>query len=744
MLIEAPPYYLVDGVSILRDHEDPRQFYYQPLAPRFVTRRDGAVDVPQFSLLQFKSATAANNGGFADFDVHLGLTPDELERVRQGLASLAGVADPILSPVPVVDGSISLLLFGTQSGGTPGDGTGFVTAIRHAAKPSLYGDNRAAFSVRLDQPGVTVLRQAMNLEMSPIAVVYSLDYLALRPAYHVKLEIDWDRTQDILDTSFGHESLFTDIQIQDVMEKLVEKRAIVFDTDTFVPEDDTSTVLERRNAAVARARDMITDAFFTSSVDPLRQAPDDWDKVRDVVKSFAPQRFSPLGVFSYRRTHYSRIDRKRLDVDFSERVTIKRTMYPQGHLSGLFRLLGRGFDLGRLITEVNADDPWFQRRKLTVVSLARQPSDPAVRSVTASMTYAGDTQVVRLDSARTSGTVEWPSTIVGGDMVMPIDLSYTVDLFPVDGGERPQQLRSQPEQVLGLEHGVEPRALFSEEVIPILTLPGFPFTRYPRVDVRLRYTDPANDVRQDDIVQVNADKTSGEWTRFLVGSPAEPVQVKLTYRGADGRTHETPFTALDGPQVDVPDPFPQRLVVKIISALGTDVERAFVDITFEDPDHGQRVSTSAEVVPGQPTEPFVVDRVDPSATLLRYKITLLMKDTSLIELPTSTTMVPRIFVRADLRGHRVVQVRSPANFAAAGLERIEVEARAVDEAAGLSVTDRFEFTAAGAASLFEFDFVDPTHDTYELRVRRLFRNGLSEQQEWRRFDADVVTLPATT
>ena len=78
----------------------------------------------------------------------------------------------------------------------------------------------------------------MRGEMAPIGVVYSLDYLALRPAYHVKLKIDWDRVQDIMDTTFGHEGLFTDIQIQDTVEKLEDERAIVFEADTFVPEDD--------------------------------------------------------------------------------------------------------------------------------------------------------------------------------------------------------------------------------------------------------------------------------------------------------------------------------------------------------------------------------------------------------------------------------------------------------------------------------------------------------------------------
>jgi hypothetical protein len=743
MLIEEPPYFLIDGVSVVRDHADPLQFYYQPLAPRLVTRDDGGVAVPQLSLLEFRSE--ALSGGMLSFDVHLGLTDDELENVRRGLVDLANPpGKPRLAPVPVVDGAVSLLLFGKQSGGPAGaNPEQLVLKVAHSARPSLFNDNRAAFSVRLDEQGVTLLRAAMNLELSPIGVVYRLDYLALRPAYHVKLEIDWDRTQDIMDESFGHEGLFTNIQIQEAMERLEEERAIVFNTDTFVPEDDTSSVLERRNAAVARARDMITDAFFESSIDPRHEPPDGWDKARDIVKSFAPQRFAPLGVFSYRKEHVTRIDRKRLDVDLSERTTILRSIYPQGHLAGLFRLLGQGFDPARLITKVNADDPWFKRRRVTTISRAGFGVDPVV-SMTATMHYGGEARQITVDHTRERASAEWFSVVDGGQMVLPVQLSFAVDLEPAEAGERPNRLESAPREVLGEEYELQPRELFSLENIPILTLAGFPFNRYPRVDVQLRYEDAEHAIRQDDVVRITQAKPEAQWTRFLVGPPAGPIQLKLTYHAADGRDHETAFMPATKPQVDVPDPFPRRLVVKIVEALGPDVERAFVDLVFDDRENDQLVEGSVEVVPDQPVEPFVVDRIDPTFSMLRYRITLLMKDTSLFELPPSTTLSNRIFVRADLRGHRAVLVRPPATFVQAGLERVRVEARAADEAAGLSFADQFDFTGPRGSALFEFDFVDPVRDAYELRMHWLFRSGMSVQGDWTRFDTDIVTIPTGT
>lgn len=743
MLLEAPPYYLVEGVSVMRDHADPLQFYYLPLGPRFVTRSDGGVEVPQFLLI--KDRSEGHSGGFADFDVHLGMPPGGLESVQGQLQRLAGLErPPRLAPVPVVDGSVSLMLFGAGSDGDAPGGAGPVQAIRHGAKPALYGDNRAAFSVELDGRGVTILDQVMAGEMSPIGVVYSLDYLALRPAYHIRLAVDWDRTQDILDTTFGHEGLFDSVQINDVCERLVEDRVITLEDDTLVPEDEKSgTLAQRRDAALAQVRDMITDAFFESSLDPMRRPPDGWDRASEVVSAFSPQRTTPLGKFSYRKTHYKRVDSKRLDVDFSERITIKRTMYPQGHLSGLFDFLAGGVDRSRLVMSVDADDPWFQRRKVRVVSQADERD--GIRAVTVNLTYDGETKTVVLDSRRNDTDVEWPSRVENGRMVMPVDLEYAVDFNPVDAGERPHRLASDKEVVTEEAKTIQPRDLFSLETFPVLTLPNFPFDRYPAVEVELRYDDPAHKIHQSDLVRLTAQKPEDSWQRFLVGPPVGPVQARLTYRASDHRDHITPFTPLTRPQVDVPDPFPQRLKINIVPVLDfAQVDRAFVDLLYEDPAHGIRVEDSIEVTKGTPPRPFIADRVDPTLNRTRYRVVVLMLDSTVREGPWSTTVSSRILVQADPRGHRCVTLRSPSDFAAKGLERIQVEARAKDEVAQLSFEDRFDFTAPDATGVFEFDFKDPAADAFDLKIRRLFRNGLSAETDWSRFDTDAVTIAATT
>ncbi|MFI6386045.1 hypothetical protein [Nonomuraea sp. NPDC050540] len=723
MIIEAPPYFMIDGVTVMRDHADPRQFYYLPLSPSF--RMEGGV--PAFSLLKFFSASGA--GGFADFDVHLGLGPQQFAQVRAEVKRLAGLADePSLAPLPVFDGGVTLMLFGRQSGESGGT---FVKAIRHGGKPSLFGDNNAAFSVELDARGVELLDQAMELALSPIGVVYQLDYLALRPAYHVRLSIDWNRAQEILDESFGQEGLFTSFQIQDVMEKLEEQRAIVFEVDTTVPEDaDSGTFAARRDAAAARARDMITDAFFESSLDPLREPPDGWDRAREVVRSFSPARSTPLGVFTYKKTHFTRIDRKRLDVNLSERSTVRRTIYPQGHLSGLFRESG-GVDRTKHVKVINADHPWFQRRRVKVISHADFVKDP-VRSMTAFLTYRGEVKSVHLDQSRQEDTVEWLSHVEDGKLIEPVGLRFAVDLHPDPTGERPHRLESETTQVTGETAPIQPRALFAQEQIPVLTRASFPWERYPLVQVELRYDDPVHGIRQHDVVQLTQSHPSDTWERFLVGEPAGPVMARITYRAADNRDRVTPLAPVTQPLIDVPDPFPSRLRVTLTPVLDwTRVERAFVDLSYEDPANGIRIGDSIELVQGQQPRQFVADRLDVTVERVGYRVTMLMRDGSVVKAPRSSTLRSQIFVGP--LGQRAIAVRAPGDFD--GVKRIEVGARTPG-----GFSDAFTFESAGASAVFDYEFTTQADDFYELRVERFFTNGLKSTRDWQVHDTDAVVV----
>src|SRR5690349_20186477 len=116
MIYLEPPFYFINGVMVYRDHLDPLYCYYLPVSPRLRRVRDEATgrDVPQVQLIKYKSEVAGN-GGFFNFDVHIGLTQTERDDIAAEVKRLGRLpATPSLVPVPVLDGTVRLMVFGQE------------------------------------------------------------------------------------------------------------------------------------------------------------------------------------------------------------------------------------------------------------------------------------------------------------------------------------------------------------------------------------------------------------------------------------------------------------------------------------------------------------------------------------------------------------------------------------------------------------------------------------------------------
>src|SRR5262249_20148872 len=167
MIYLNPPFPMINGISLLPDHQDPTWFYYMPLAPRLTFLPDPATGqgVPQIELLKFRGS--AGNGGFLNFDCNIGVDQKMLDDVADELRSQLHLRNkPKLGPLPVVDGTVRLLLLGASTPEPPAPGTKktgaaaasgsssagaaaapstgpkFVTRIDQSAHPALYGDNQ--------------------------------------------------------------------------------------------------------------------------------------------------------------------------------------------------------------------------------------------------------------------------------------------------------------------------------------------------------------------------------------------------------------------------------------------------------------------------------------------------------------------------------------------------------------------------------------------------------------------------
>jgi hypothetical protein len=765
MLYLNPPYFIIDGVSLFCDHVDPLQFYYLPMAPHLSVSKDpvSGVDAPQLQLIEYTGA--AGTGGFINFDVNLGLADDALETVKQKLRREANLSDtPKLAPVSFVDGTVRLLILGAEStdptvpAGKPAGpapapasaGPRFVLKIQNSSKPALYGDNQASFSVQLDQYGATVLEQALKGLMSPIAVVYSLEFVALRPAFKVRLHVDWSRVQTYIDDHYQAGVLFFSADIDKSIEKLIEDRVITIEIDTLVTDaDGGKAVSDDRDRAVAEVYDMIKNTFFESSLSPpSEKGPDDWDKATGAYKTLSTMALTggaaSSASFSKKSVDLTRVDKKTLDVNISERTSVQRTIYPQGHLAGLLQALTKdGLSLDRFIVKVDLDNPWFERRRVTVVSHSNFDDDK-IDSIDVDLTYNGTLKSVSLTKANPQVAVEWSSVLVDGKMARPVKYTYTVNFGAVDATQRPVQITSgelvEVGDTLGIQPSASPSPLYATTLVPIRT-DNFPWDRYPSVEVACRYDDPANDIRLRASAVLTNQVPEIVWPMFMRDKNNRRFFFQLTYALVAGGTSVIPWTSTDDGKIDIKDPFPTKRSLTVVAVVDwTATDMVLVHVAY--PDKVNPIVQKNFIFNGKNTDPqtLTADRQETGQNAFYFEAKIIGHNGKVSMIPGSVTTEDLLLVQPGMRGQQIVHIRpEQVDFASARVTEVDVELRYLDPKNQISSSALVKLTAPTDVQSFPYEYVDAKISP-EYRADITLDNGQTKSLDWSPISDNAVTI----
>lgn len=258
----------IRGVHVFRDYNDKSRFYFLPGSPR-LTVESGH---PLFQLLIYRSAgdvaAAPKGGGFLVMTTDLGISEGKLEQVRQEISSRAGV-QATLAPVPVKSGAVRVTILDS---GSIGNGAAreirFVENIVANAAPSLYGDERAAFTAELSREGATLMRAAIRGEgATPVVVVYDLQYVGLMPASDVKISINFQQSYEHLRTRSQMNTLWFKSDIDQEMESLRKSGAIKIESVTY-ETDSTEDSVARMTRLQTLAKELAQWSFFKPALNP--------------------------------------------------------------------------------------------------------------------------------------------------------------------------------------------------------------------------------------------------------------------------------------------------------------------------------------------------------------------------------------------------------------------------------------------------------------------------------------------
>jgi hypothetical protein len=759
-----PPYYVVKGVSVFADHADPRQFYYLPASPHLSMVTDPAtnVAVPQIELLRFTGDN--RSGGFLELDVNLGFDQDLLDNeVKPEIRRLFQLSDePILSPVLIEAGTVRLIALDAQTpvpgappADPPPDGAPpqLVTKIDQAANPSLYGDCQAIFSAQLSEDGARLLQGALLGTILPVGVVYELEFAALRPAYQFKVTADWQRVQTHFEEMSNNRVLFFSTEIDKAIDKLVEDQVIKIEADNFVPAGDEQALLTDPKKLLDQVKDMVIQTFFKPTLNPADHGKDGWDRATDVATELSTLAvtggWAGVATFSYRKVDLTRIDDKHLDVEVQERTAVRRKIYPQAHLEGLTRVLRDAngqLNLDDIVRNVHLDtDPFFMTRSVTVHSTVDFKAEH-IEEIDVQLAYAGQPQSLILTADKPSQEAHWATKTVNGHVETAVQVSYEVRFDGAQSTERPASLRSAASVVDTGTFAVDPHdddaPLYKVRTVSVVG-DGTPWDRYPSVEVEMSYADPANHINQADTLRLSSKVATATWQQFIRDLGHQAFDYRVTFRGADNSDIIGDWTSLDRDDITIRDPRAAVLSVQAIPAFGWDlVSSAFVNFTYDDDANNVHEEKSIALTrDNHSDDKFVVHLADRTKRLVRYSVRLLLTDNSLVEQPPSMTRDGQIFLRADLKGHRIVTLHpASVDFAASNIREVKVTVSMSDEANGLSASRQFTFTSANDVAYFEYDYVveGPGYTVESTTIRG---DGFSVHHGPATADLDELEIP---
>ncbi|MEM7152815.1 MAG: hypothetical protein AAF799_08230 [Myxococcota bacterium] len=672
MLTLETPLYEFDGIVVFRDHAQPTTFHYLAGSPR-LTVRDGK---PHLALLKYREALDASptapavrdqlGGGFMTFSVDCGVDAETLQSIRDELAkTLPDDARDQLSLVPVLytKGKVEVIALDRQQGladdpdsddaDTPA--TRFVRGVLGSATPSLFQDQRAVFSIALSPDGIALLEQAYRAELSPIGVLYELEFSGLRPALSVRVRADAERIYEQFKTglnigidvgatetsgtpapSSGSDSnqparsgVALDFEIEKTIESLVESGAIEIE----VVQQQVGDDIDKLEAeAMKLVKEDILKEFFSPTLSAMPSQPLANDQMRELASSISdisrgqsrnPTTRQKNGVelgFQLRYRHSE--EQKVITYDYDVAAPETRTHAPNGFFSALVG----DTNIEDHIREVDLADPFFQTLEVEVQTTP-EFERLAIASIVVDLQYGG-TEDAPQQTASLLFSPDDPEPKFFRSFRNQDDFSYRYQVSyrfaPSDDVAAASQALTTPWQTTTsralVVHPPEDIGLISVLVEPAV----IPWDLVPKVEVKLSYEDPASAFRTERSFVLDPTSDAQPWiVRVPEGAPTD-YTAQYTWHLSNGSKIEGEPQTQGHPRLFVPSPFGgQQLRLRVVPAVDpSSVGLVLAEIAHTDPGTGLEIRRTLSMSPPYRAQWVKIPLIDPQHTEVTWSYRL--------------------------------------------------------------------------------------------------------------------------
>lgn len=633
MLTFEQPAREFEKVLIYADHAVPTQFYY--LAPNPVVARVGGrtmFDLYLYTVALEQSVLSGTKipdelgAGFLNMGVECVIPETTLRTVRARLGDQLGVPEQTLNlaPIPYTKGTVRVIALDKMQNlggaGVEPSAAGsadrlnnrprFVEEIIGGATPSLLGNLRSIFSLRLSQNGASFLEGLYSQDAAPVGVVYDLEFYGLRPAVDVTISANLSRVQKHFGGGISGKYSWFKADISAALDYLEETG----DIKIGITSQMTGTEAENsKKLALDLFKERIVQEMFRPSA-PLNAAQQASAAAGTALASALTSSVGNNITLTLKAE--MRYEDKFISYSFSERMPEKRTHVPQAFLP----LLISQQALQERIQRVDLNNKFFQTVEVLVTGPTEQEfSDLGIRQVAADFAY-GDTRQTLLFRPNSTGDKTFGAKRNGRD-----SLAYSVQLtydFLHDSGIDSDafQYVLPAETRTGQTLLINPRRDFG--VLNVEVEAGRIHASVKQIDVALRYASDGGFAADE---QFRIDLPQKEHPRWRVRTsesidPAYTAQT--TYIFEDGTVWESPATTHTDPllRIDAPFRFERSLRIKpnVIPNTFNEIE---VEVIYSDAANGYERQFLVKLPPPFASTELRWPILDPDVQEIRYRET---------------------------------------------------------------------------------------------------------------------------
>lgn len=619
---------------------------------------------------------------------------------------------------------------------TPPRGFRLYEEIMGTTTPSIMGDNRATFALLVDREAATLLEAGIRTGISPISVIYSLRFLGLRPAFRVKITANYKRVYNHLETELGVRgqiqaiSLAADIQA--AFQKLKDRGEVKVEVLNFTDDADLK---EKADEAWQWFEQKMLNDFFEPALDPpsfmtrttggglgmLGQLQNLFGSLNPQPQTggtLAPARGAPTtetptvapapaglsdGVpatsqtnqtaaaanagsggasgpsgaaniapfqvaFSLKFFHQEE-ERERV-FDFSMQSAVEEKAAPQG----MFATVVDGFNLHRLIKEVNLDDDFF-KRLIVGVSMGADLANTGISAVAVNLEYPGERKpneqaehvdgfLFRPGESQNGNAIHTFTTFLNKDR--DLDYRYRMDVTFTPNSEfmgKDSQVRTG--WIVARERQLSLSPLDEVELMDVeIALGDMDTEEIVQVEVELEYDDSGSGFHVEKTVLLKPNNPPVHWRLRLADDAKREYRFRRRYFFKTGNVQlQTDWETTEDPALIINEPFQGERNVRLFPLLdANNLLEAVVDLDYHEPQTGYRRKFQRVITgPVLAGESIVIPTVLADPAPISFEATVIHADGSVFQSGPITTSDNVALVSEGAGATQRIRVRLPNN-----------------------------------------------------------------------------------